>query len=106
MAYRNRWLSIPVRDWSVTTFCGRRGGSDDRSLGHSNRPANHLKCLTVNGAATVGMALEHARRDPAFQSERMGSTPVGSAKNISQLIDLINLSESGDFHWSRNPPLE
>src|SRR5215831_16920949 len=74
----------------VTTFYGRRGGSDDPSLGHSNRPANHLKCLTVNGAATVGMGLEHARSDSAFQSEKTGSTPVGSAMNpLMNLESLI-----------------
>src|SRR5262245_25537257 len=91
MAYRNRWLVYPgSRISPVTTFYGRRGGSDDPGLGHSNRPANHLKCLTVNGAATVGMGLEHARSDSAFQSEKTGSTPVGSAMNpLMNLESLI-----------------
>jgi len=47
---------------------------------HSDRCVNSLESVAANGAATVGMGLEHARSDPAFQSEKTGSTPVGSAK--------------------------
>jgi hypothetical protein len=49
------------------------------------------------------MAIEIIGISAAFQSEKTGSTPVGSAKNAGQLIDKYQLFGSGDDHWSRNP---
>ena len=51
----------------------------------SDGTAKRLKSRTVNRARIVGISLEKTRIWQAFQSEKTGSTPVGSANEFNSL---------------------
>src|SRR5262245_25009547 len=73
----------------------RFGHSSLRSavaLTRSNTSGKPLKCYAVNEGGIVGMGIDVTRPTPNFQSEKTGSTPVGSA-----MISLENLAERRPF---------